>query len=120
MGRRDVVRPRPGSVVSAKHRDPEYMRNARIIRHRVKTEHRAGRAVPCWRCRGAIAPGQPFDVGHVAGAIGHSMTDLAAEHRHKTGLCPGNRSTGGRVGAAVTNSKHAPSTPAAEVKTWAV
>lgn len=102
--------------MSAKHRDPEYMRNARTIRGRVNTIHRHGEAVQCWRCGGAIVPGQPFDVGHVTGATGHALSDLAPEHRHATRHCPGNRAHGGQLGAAKTNA--ARRVPQGEVSTW--
>jgi hypothetical protein len=100
--------------MTAKHRTPEYQRNARIIRARVKTIHVRGEAVTCWRCRGPIRPGQPFDVGHVNGATGSTLHDLAPEHRHTTGSCVGNRADGGRQGAAITNRRP----PARAVQTW--
>lgn len=97
--------------MAAKHRTAEYQRNARIIKDRVRVAHRAGQAVPCWRCRGPIRPGTPFDVGHLPGALASRLVELAAEHRHRTGQCPGNRAAGGRIGAAITNARHAPTTP---------
>lgn len=96
-----------------KHQSPEYQRNARIIRGRVKTQHAAGEPVQCWRCRGAIWPTQPFDVGHVTGAQGSSQQELAPEHRHKTTHCMGNRSHGGTQGAAITNAR-----ATTKVQTW--
>ena len=106
--------------MSAKHQTPEYRRNAPIVRSRVHAAHRAGRGVLCWRCRRPIAPGQAFDVGHLPGAVGSSLGELAAEHRHKTGSCPGNRSVGGREGAARTNARHRPTIPTTTQTTWAI
>lgn len=102
--------------MSGKHQSPEYQRNARIIRARVKTQHAAGEPVPCWRCRSPIFPGQPFDVGHIAGAQGSSQQELAPEHRHKTTHCKGNRSAGGTVGAAVVNARR--NTLRSKVTAW--
>lgn len=102
--------------MSAKHQDAEYQRNAPIIRKRVRAAHARGEAVPCWRCRRAIMPGQPFDVGHITGAQGHSLRELAPEHRHATQHCEGNRANGGAMGAARTNARR--SVPRGEVTTW--
>lgn len=109
--------------MSAKHQSPEYARNARTIRARVRAAHRSGRVVACWRGGKPIMPGTAYDVGHVTGAIGHSLAELAPEHRHETpGCCRGNRSHGGSEGAAKTNSRRnkQPATPASQVKTWAI
>lgn len=100
--------------MTGKHRDPLYQRNARTIRTRVQAIHRRGNAVPCWRCRGPIHPGQPFDVGHRDPNGGNGMGNLAPEHRHRTGGCPGNRAEGGRVGAAITNMP----APKRDATTW--
>lgn len=100
--------------MSGKHRTPEYQRNARTIRARVKAVHRSGEPVACWRCRRPIMPGQPFDVGHVDGATGSTLHDLAPEHRHATGACVGNRADGGKQGAAITNRR----APARAVQSW--
>lgn len=100
--------------MSGKHRTPEYQRNARVIRARVAVVHRSGEPVTCWRCRRPIMPGQPFDVGHVDGATGSTLSDLAPEHRHATGSCVGNRADGGKQGAAITNRRP----PARSVQTW--
>lgn len=102
--------------MSAKHSDPEYMRNAKIIRGRVRAAHRRDEPVQCWRCRRAIVPGQPWDVGHRDGATGHSLAELAPEHRHATAYCEGNRANGGRKGAAITNGRH--SIPQGSVTQW--
>lgn len=65
-------------------------------------------------------PRQPYDVGHVHGAIGNSLTDLAPEHRHATGPCPGNRADGGAKGAALTNSRRVRITPKTEGTSWPI
>lgn len=108
--------------MGAKHQTPEYHRNARIIRARVNTAHRTGQHVACWRCGGPITRGTPFDVGHLPGAIASRLNELAPEHRHRTGHCPGNRAAGGREGAAITNARHAPTTPSnpETTRTWPI
>ncbi len=104
--------------MSAKHQTAEYRRNARIVRQRVASAHRAGRPVSCWRCNRPIQPGQPYDVGHLPGAIGSSPTELAPEHRHRTGQCVGNRAAGAKLGAAITNARHTPTIPTKNTTTW--
>ncbi|MDL9978841.1 hypothetical protein [Microbacterium candidum] len=104
--------------MTSKHQTPEYRRNALTIRERVTAAHRTGRPVACWRCRRPIAPGQPYDVGHVQGATGSTLRDLAPEHRHRTAHCVGNRAHGGNLGARITNSRHTPTTPAGDTTTW--
>ena len=99
-----------------KHQTPEYQRNARIIRTRVKAQHASGAPVQCWRCGAPIHPGQAFDVGHVTGAQGSSMQELRPEHRSKSTHCIGNRSAGGKTGAAITNARHG--TVHSKVKAW--
>ena len=90
--------------MSAKHRDPEYLRNRRVIRDRVKALHAAGQPAICWRGGGPIGPRTPYDVGHLPGARGHALHELAPEHRSAfDGCCRGNRAEGGRVGAMLTN-----------------
>lgn len=107
--------------MSAKHRHPEYVRNARTIRARVKAIHARGEAVPCWRCRRPITSGTPYDVGHIRPGVGHGLGNLAPEHRHTiAGVCPGNRAIGGRVGATITNARHTPTIPAESVTLWPV
>lgn len=108
--------------MTRKHQSPEYRRSARIVRTQVQALHRAGMPARCWRGGGAINPRTPFDVGHLPGARGHSVHELAPEHRHRTaGCCDGNRREGGRVGALITNK-----TPArtvhndGNVQTWAL
>lgn len=107
--------------MSAKHRTPEYNRNAPIIRARVKAAWRAGRFVGCWRCGGEIPPNTAFDVGHLPGAEASRLDDMAPEHRHRTGRCIGNRVAGGREGAAKTNGRRRPNTiTKGQEKTWAL
>lgn len=106
--------------MTAKHHTAEYQRNAPIIRKRVKARHARGQADMCWRCRGPIAPGQPFDVGHLPGARASALHELAPEHRHRTGGCPGNRAAGGAVGAAITNARRTVNKPPTTVTTWPV
>jgi len=84
--------------MSAKHRDPAFLANARIVRAQVKRAWRFGADVDCWRCGRGIPNGARFDVGHLDADAGPSLANLAAEHVK----C--NRSQGGRVGAAITNS----------------
>jgi len=86
--------------VSRKHQDPEYRKNARIVRTQVAAARRAGREVACWRCGYEIDAEQAFDVGHIDPAGGSARSNLAPEHRYKTGRCQGNRAAGGRMGAA--------------------
>lgn len=86
--------------MSAKHRDPEYQRNARIVRQQVAAARRAGREVTCWRCGRPIDPEQRYDVGHLDPHGGPSRSNLAAEHRYKTAWCIGNRADGGRLAHA--------------------
>ncbi len=106
--------------MSAKHQTAEYRRNARTVRDRVASVHRRGEAVPCWRCRRAIPPGMRYDVGHVNGPS-NALGNLAPEHRHEIpGICPGNRSKGGKVGAAMTNARHTPTIPAERARVWPV
>lgn len=85
--------------MTRKHRTPEYHRNARELRAKVKALHRADQPVICWRGGGIIPPGTPWDAGHT----GHGE-QLAPEHRHQTrGCCDGNRREGGRAGALATH-----------------
>jgi len=63
--------------------------------------------VTCWRCGAELAPGTAWDVGHLPGATGSSLLELAPEHRHESGSCPGNRRAGGRVGAELMHGRRA-------------
>lgn len=95
--------------MSAKHTDPEYRKNARIIRQQVTKARRSGADVACWRCGNPIDEEQTYDVGHIDGAAGHSISNLAPEHRYRSGRCMGNRSAGGRMGRALQTSKQSAS-----------
>ena len=86
--------------MSAKHTDPEYRKNARIIRQQVAKARRVGADVTCWRCGRTIDEQQAFDVGHVNSDAGHGPSNLAPEHRYTGARCQGNRSAGGRAGRA--------------------
>lgn len=96
--------------MTAKHQTPEYRRNAKTRRQQVKAAHKFGQPVPCWRCGRPIFPGQPFDVGHIDGALGSTLRELAPEHRGE------NRRAGGAVGAARREARRLPDR--GEVMTW--
>lgn len=108
--------------MSGKHRSAEYHRNARIIRKRVSSAHQGHQPVPCWRGGRPIMPGQPYDVGHLPGARASALHELAPEHRHATpGCCEGNRTHGGRDGAAKTNARHRPIiSPSTKGTSWPI
>lgn len=93
--------------MSSKHTDPEYLRNARIVRAQVRRAWRLGAEVTCWRCRRVLEPGMRFDVGHLDPNGGPSRSNLAPE------CVPCNRRDGGRLGAALTNARRARRAPAA-------
>jgi len=84
--------------MSAKHSDPLYIANAKIIRAQTKRAHRFGQDVDCWRCGRIIPPGARFDVGHLDPDAPPTLDNLMPEHVR----C--NRSNGGRIGAAITNT----------------
>ncbi len=86
--------------MTRKHQDPEYRKNARIIRAQVTKARRSGTEVCCWRCGYPIDSEQTFDVGHIDPEGGPAINNLAPEHRYKSGRCQGNRAAGGRLGAA--------------------
>lgn len=92
--------------MTAKHADPEYRKNSRIIRQQVKAKRGRGDDVTCWRCGRPIGEDQAYDVGHIDASAGHGMGNLAPEHQRKSPWCRGNRSAGGALGAAMTNSRH--------------
>lgn len=85
--------------MTEKHRDPEYLANARIVRARVRAAWRHGTEVHCWRRGELIEPGRAFDVGHLDPDGGHAISNLAPE------CVRCNRSDGGRRGAAITNGR---------------
>lgn len=103
--------------MTAKHRDPEYVANARIIRAQVAAKRRAGVDVTCWRCGHPIDPEQRFDVGHIDPDAGPSLSNLAPEHRYKTARCIGNRAHGGQLGAARRKARATRRAPAAPTST---
>lgn len=91
--------------MTAKHRDPEYRKNAKIIRQQVAKRHRAGDDPTCGRCGFPISEEQRYDVGHIDPQGGPGLDNLAPEHRYKTGRCQGNRAHGGRLGAAIQQTR---------------
>jgi len=91
--------------MSAKHRDPVFLVNRRIVRAQVQRAWRHGDDARCWRCHGLIAPGTAFDVGHLDPDGGHGVENLAPEHVR----C--NRREGGRRGAAITAANRGHRTP---------
>lgn len=98
--------------MTAQHADPEYRKNSRIIRQQVAAKRRAGAEVICWRCGHPIEPEQTYDVGHITPHGGHSITNLAAEHRYRIpGVCRGNRGHGGALGRAIQAGRVPRTTP---------
>ncbi|WP_157156253.1 hypothetical protein [Diaminobutyricimonas sp. LJ205] len=98
--------------MTAVHKDPLYIKNARIVRAQTNARLKRGDQVNCGKCGHAIQSGQRYDVGHIIDASRggtHDLHNLRPEHRHE------NRSAGGRVGAAVTN---ATSRRARRLPTW--
>lgn len=91
--------------MTAKHADPEYRKNARIVRQQVAKVRRTGGEVQCWRCNNLIDDEQTFDVGHINPAGGHGIDNLAPEHRYKSGRCQGNRAAGGRMGSTIRSAR---------------
>ena len=86
--------------MTAKHQDPEYRANARIVRQQAASRRKRGGAVVCWRCGREIDEEQRWDVGHLDADGGHGLDNLAPEHRYKTASCIGNRAAGGHLGQA--------------------
>lgn len=87
--------------MSSAHRDPEYQRNARIIRKQTNARLERGQQVMCGKCGRPIMPGQRYDVGHIIDASRggtHALSNLRPEHTRE------NRQAGGRQGAAKTNA----------------
>lgn len=92
--------------MTAKHQDPEFRANARIVRQQVAKARRIGAEVVCWRCGRPIDPEQTYDVGHITADGGHARSNLAPEHRYKSGGCQGNRAAGGRLGQQIQSARH--------------
>jgi 5-methylcytosine-specific restriction endonuclease McrA len=87
--------------MTAHHKHPEYVRNARIIRIQTRAMHKRGTEVICIGCGRLITPDQSFDVGHRIDASrggSHALHNLGPQHRRE------NRQAGGRAGAAITNT----------------
>ncbi|GAA2951642.1 hypothetical protein [Microbacterium schleiferi] len=98
--------------MSAKHRDPLYRTNARIIRQQVARARRIGDDVCCQRCGRIIREHQTFDVGHRNASGGNDISNLAPEHRMRRDCAlGGNRSHGGKLGAAITNRRRSGQPP---------
>lgn len=88
--------------MSAAHHTAEYRRNAPIVRARVKRAWAEGRAVWCVGCGREVAPGAAFQVGHIIDASrggANTLDNLGPQHKRE------NLSRGGRLGAAVTNTR---------------
>jgi len=90
--------------MTAKHNDPEYRRNARLIRQQVTRARRLGLDVTCWRCGRPIDPEQRYDIGHINHLGRPTPDNLAPEHRGE------NRRHGGRQGAALQGQRRAVAT----------
>ncbi|WP_349902612.1 hypothetical protein [Parafrigoribacterium humi] len=90
--------------MTAKHADPEYRKNARLIRQHVNSARKRGIEILCWRCGWPIDEEQAFDIGHLNPTEGHNMANLAPEHRGE------NRRAGGKTGAAIQNLRRARTT----------
>jgi hypothetical protein len=91
--------------MTAKHSEPEFRKNSRIIRQQVNKVRRHGGEVTCWRCGLPIDEQQTFDVGHIDANSGHSAENLAPEHRYRSGRCQGNRAAGGRLGRSIQTAR---------------
>lgn len=83
--------------MTARHSDPEYRKNARIVREQTKRLEVA----TCIRCHGPIwvGEGEAFDVGHVVDGVrggGNQLSNLGPQHRGE------NRREGGRIGAEIS------------------
>lgn len=99
--------------MTAKHRSPEWRKTCRIIRAQVAQLHRRDEDAECWRHGDAIQPGQPYDVGHLNPNGGEGIDNAAPECRR------GNRSHGGRIGAAITNARRGAKTRGLVKPPWA-
>jgi hypothetical protein len=104
--------------MTRKHQSPEYQRNARVIRKRTDAQLATGAQLACWRCGRPIV--KPYDVGHIHPNGGEHMSNLAPEHRTRTGVCAGNRNDGGRVGGLSTAAGKRAAQKRSDVTTWDV
>lgn len=101
--------------MTSAHQDPEYQKNARIVRAATNADLKAGRPVWCIGCGREIQPGQRFDIGHRIDASRggtHALENLGPQHRRE------NRSAGGRLGAQKTNTKRGVSRKQKGLPTW--
>lgn len=88
--------------MTSRHRSPEYLKNARIVRASLAARIDLGHLIPCVDCGRPIQPDQRWDVGHIVPASkggSNGLDNLGASHRY---AC--NRAAGGRMGAAITNA----------------
>ncbi len=104
--------------MTAKHRDPEYRANARIVQQQVRRAWARGDDVRCWRCQRIMPPGSPFDVGHIRQHGGPSLSNLAPEHRYKGIGCQGNRAHGGRSAHRPTSARDSVPRPSPGSLPW--
>lgn len=100
--------------MTTKHSSPEWHRTTRHVRTVTNAAHKRGEEPVCWRCGRPLPESDAgnliYDVGHLDPNGGEGLDNAAPEHRSRTGACVGNRAHGGRMGAALTNSKRSTST----------
>lgn len=99
--------------MTAKHQSPEWRRTVRTIRTQVRQAWARGEEVRCWRHGDGIEEGQPYDVGHITTQGGEGLDNAAPECRR------GNRSHGGRIGAAITNARRGATKKGLVTPPWA-
>lgn len=85
--------------MTSKHQDATWQKTVRIVRAQVRQAWARGDEVTCWRHGHVIPEGAPYDVGHLDPHGPPTVENAAPECRS------GNRSEGGRRGAAITNTK---------------
>lgn len=90
--------------MTVKHTSPEWRKTVRIVRAQTRAAWARGDEVTCWRHGHVLDPEQPYDVGHIDPNGGEGVDNAAPECRK------GNRSHGGRMGAAKTNAKRSAKT----------
>jgi len=90
--------------MTAKHADPTWRATVRTVRAQVRQAWSRGDDVQCWRHGHIIPEGAPYDVGHIDANGPPTIDNAAPECR------AGNRSHGGRLGAAQTNAKRSSTT----------